>query len=76
MYIKIKGFVGHIWLIIFSLIVLIFENFSGKHDIFNNLLFLNMNQFLAIGLMIFSFYRLYILSQISWKDTTVIIEHK
>jgi len=76
MYIKIKGFVWHIWLIIFALIILIFENFSGKHDIFNNLLFLNMNQFLAIWLMIFSFYRLYILSQISWKDTTVIIEHK
>ena len=76
MYIKVKWFIGHIWLIIFSLIILIFENFSGKHDIFNNLLFLNMNQILAIIFMIFSFYRLYKLSQISSKDTAVIIEHK
>ncbi len=76
MYIKVKWFIGHIWLIIFALIILIFENFSGKHDIFNNLVFLNMNQILAICLMIFSFYRLYILSQISGKDTTVIIDHK
>jgi len=76
MYIKIKWFIGHIGLIVFALIILIFENFSWKHDVFNNLLFLNMNQILAIWLMIFSFYRLYILSQISSKDTTVIIEHK
>lgn len=76
MYIKVKWFIGHIWLVIFGLIVLIFENFSGKHDIFNNLLLLNMNQFLAIGLMIFSFYRLYILSKISTQDTTIIIDHK
>jgi len=76
MYIKIKGFIGHIWLIVFALIILIFENFSWRHDIFDNYLFLNMNQILAIWLMIFSFYRLYVLSQLSSKDTTVIIEHK
>ena len=76
MYIKVKWFIWHIWLIVFALIILIFENFSGKHDIFNNLVFLNMNQILAIFLMIFSFYRLYILSQVSSKDTSVIIEHK
>ena len=76
MYIKVKWFIGHIWLIVFALIILIFENFSGKHDVFNDLVFLNMNQIFAIWLMIFSFYRLYILSQISSKDTSVIIEHK
>lgn len=76
LYIKVKWFIGHIWFIIFSLIILIFENFSWKHDIFNNYIFLNMNQILAIFLMIFSFYRLYILSQISAKDTSIIIEHK
>ena len=76
MYIKVKWFIGHIWLIVFWLIILIFENFSGKHDVFNNLLFLNMNQFMAIWIMIFSFYRLYILSKISWQDTTIIIDHK
>lgn len=76
MYIKVKWFIGHIWLIVFSLIILIFENFSWKQDIFDSLIFLNMNQILAIMLMIFSFYRLYIISQISWKDTSIIIEHK
>ncbi len=76
MYLKIKWFIGYIWLLLFSLTILVFENFSGKHDIFNNLMFINMNQILAIWLMIFSFYRLYILSQISSKDTSIIIEHK
>lgn len=76
MYIKVKWFIGHIWLIIFALIILIFENFSGKHDIFNNLVFLNMNQILSIFLMWYSFYRLYVLSHISTQDTTVIIDHK
>jgi prolipoprotein diacylglyceryltransferase len=76
LYIKVKWFIGYIWFIVFSLIILIFENFSWKHDIFNNYIFLNMNQILAIFLMIFSFYRLYILSQISAKDTSFIIEYK
>ena len=76
MYIKVKWFIGHIWLIVFSLIILIFENFSWKHDIFDSNVILNMNQILAIMLMIFSFYRLYVLSKVSTQDTTVIIDHK
>ncbi len=75
MYIKIKGFIWYIWLLIFWLTILVFENFSGKHDIFNSLVFLNMNQILSIFLMVFSFYRLYSLSKISSKDTSVIINH-
>jgi len=76
MYIKIKWFIWYIWFLFFSLTILVFENFSWKHDIFDNYIFINMNQVLAILLMIFSFYRLYILSKISSKDTTIIIEHK
>jgi hypothetical protein len=76
LYIKVKWFIGYIGLMVFSLIVIIFENFSWKHDIFNNSIFLNMNQILSIFLIAFSFYRLYILSQISAKDTSIIIEHK
>lgn len=75
LYIKVKWFIWYIWLIVFSLIILIFENFSWKYDIFNNLVFINMNQILSIILMIFAFYRLYILSQIASKDTTIIIDH-
>ncbi len=75
LYIKVKGFIWYIWLIIFSFIIIVFENFSWKHDIFDGLVFLNMSQILWIGLMIFSFYRLYILSKISTKDTAVIIDH-
>lgn len=76
MYIKVRWFIGYIWFIVFSLIILIFENFSWKHDIFNNLVFLNMSQILAILLMAFSFYRLYVLSKVSANDTAVIIDHK
>ena len=76
MYIKVKWFIWHIWLILFGLIILIFENFSGKHDIFNSLVFLNMSQIMSIWLIIFSFYRLYTLSKISGQDTTIIIDHK
>lgn len=76
MYIKVRWFIGHIWLIIFALIILIFENFSWKHDIFNSLFFLNMNQIISIWIMIYSFHRLYVLSHISAQDTTLIIDHK
>jgi hypothetical protein len=76
MYIKVKWFIAYIWLILFSLIILIFENFSWRIDVFDNYFFLNMNQIIAIILMIFSFYKLYKLSQISAKDTTIILDHK
>jgi len=76
MYIKIKWFIAYIGLILFSLIIIIFENFSGKTDMFKNLIFINFNQILAFILMIFSFYRLYVLSKIWAKDTTIILDHK
>ena len=76
MYIRIKGFIAYIWLIVFSLIILIFENFSWIHDIFKDNIFINFNQILAIFLMFFSFYRLYYLSKLSSKDTTIILDNK
>lgn len=76
MYIKVKWFIAYIGLILFSLTIIIFENFSWRTDIFNNYVLLNMNQILAFILMVFSFYRLYVLSKIWAKDTTVILEHK
>ncbi len=76
MYIKVKWFIWYIWLVIFSLIIIIFENFSGRYDMLSTIFFINFNQLLAFFLLIFSFYRLYVISKISAKDTTIVINHK
>jgi len=75
MFIKIRWFIGYLGLLLFSAIVIIFENFSWKFDIVSdNIEYLNMNQLLAIFLVFYSLYKLYIVSKIASKDTTVVID--
>jgi len=61
MFVKIRGLIGYLWLIIFSSILLIFEFFSWKYDMFKNLFWINMVQLFAIFCIIFISYHLYIL---------------
>jgi hypothetical protein len=72
MFIKIRWFIGYIGLLIFSIIIIVWESFSGKYDIFKVSIGLNFSQILAIFLIIYSFYKLYYISKISSKDTTVL----
>jgi hypothetical protein len=77
MFIKIRWFIGYLGLLLFASTIIIFENFSWKFDILsNNIEYLNVNQFLAILLVFFSLYKLYIVSKIASKDTTVVINKK
>lgn len=60
-FVRIRGFVWHVWMIAFWAIVLIFEFFSGKFDVFSQSIGVNMNQILAlflIGGVSYSFYKL------------------
>lgn len=75
-FIKIRWFIGYMWLLIFWVITLILEFFTGRFDIFKVMLDINMTQILSLFLIIFSFYRLYIISKIAWNDTTVLISKK
>lgn len=62
MYVHIKWLIWYIWLIIFSSIILIFDFFSWKYDIFKDAIWINLNQTFAILLIIFCAYRLYLIS--------------
>lgn len=76
MFIKIRWFIWYMWLLLFAVMLIIFENYSGKFDIFEVNIWINMTQILSIFLIIFSFYKLYIVSKIAWTDTTVLIHKK
>ncbi|MCK9272498.1 prolipoprotein diacylglyceryl transferase [Candidatus Gracilibacteria bacterium] len=51
-FVKIEGFVGYIGIIIFSSFLLIFEFFNGSPDIFNSLIYVNLTQIGALGLIL------------------------
>lgn len=53
-FIKIEWFIGYIWMIIFSSLLLIFEFFNWNPDIFSSYVILNITQLGAIGLIIFA----------------------
>lgn len=77
MFIKIRWFIWYLWLLLFSLIIIILENFSWKNDIISDSIeYINMNQLFAIFLAFFSLYKLYKVSKIASKDTTVVINKK
>ena len=67
LFINIKAFVWYVGLILFSALILVFENFSGKSDILNWFAFINFPQLCAIILVIWSSYKLfYITKNSSW----------
>ncbi|MDD3646360.1 MAG: prolipoprotein diacylglyceryl transferase [Candidatus Gracilibacteria bacterium] len=76
MFIKIRGFVGYMGLLVFGVLTLILEFFTGKFDVFKVMFDINMTQILSLFLIIFAFYRLYIISKIAGNDTTVLISKK
>ncbi|MFK7780277.1 MAG: prolipoprotein diacylglyceryl transferase [Candidatus Gracilibacteria bacterium] len=61
MYVHIKGIIGYIGLIMFGSIILIFDFFSGKYDIFKNAIGINLSQTFSIFLIIFCSYRLFLI---------------
>ncbi len=75
MFIRIKGFIWYIWLLIFSIIIIFLEFLSWKYDIFKVTFWFDISQILAVFLIMYSFYKLYIISKIASKDTTV-LSHK
>lgn len=73
MFIKIRWFIWYMGLLLFAIMLVVFENYTWRFDIFKIELGINMPQILSILLIIFSFYKLYIVSKIAWNDTTVLI---
>jgi prolipoprotein diacylglyceryltransferase len=45
---KIPGFTGYVWLWLFSIVLLIWEFYSGSEDILQTYIILNINQLLAL----------------------------
>lgn len=61
MYIHIKWFIWYVWLIIFWSIILIFDFFSWKYDIFKDYIWINISQTFSVLLIIFCAYRLFLI---------------
>ena len=59
MFINIKGLLWYLWLIIFSSIILIFEFFSWKIDIFKTLFWINLMQIFSLVFIWFIAYNAY-----------------
>lgn len=73
MYIHIKSLIGYLGFILFSCLLLVFEFFSGKSDIFSNLIGINMVQIFSIVLIISSGYKLYWVYQENGNKKQIII---
>ena len=60
MFVSLRGFIGYLWMILFGCVLLVWEFFSGKFDIFK-LSFLNMNltQICAFIIIVISGVQLY-----------------
>jgi hypothetical protein len=61
MYVHIKWLIWYVWFIIFASILLIFEFFSWKYDIFKDSIWINLIQTFSIFVIIFCSYRLYLI---------------
>ena len=66
LYIHIKWIIWYIWLISISCIIIIFDFFSWKYDIFKDLIWINLNQIFFIFFIIFCAYKLVGIFR-SWK---------
>lgn len=72
MYIHIKALVWYIWLIVMSSIILIFDFFSWKYDIFKDFIGINLTQTSTIIFIIFCFYRLYLIMSEENKEQIIL----
>lgn len=59
MYVHIKWLIWYVSMIAFWSIILAFDFFSWKYDIFKDSIWLNLNQSFAVILIIFCFYKLF-----------------
>jgi len=59
LFLHIKGFIGYMWLILFSIMILIFDSFSGKQDIISVSSVFNLPQIFSFILLVWSSFKLY-----------------
>lgn len=59
LFIHIRWYIGYLWLILFSAMILVFEFFSGKQDIISIYSVFNLPQIYALILMVWSGYQLF-----------------
>ena len=76
MYIHLKWIIGYIWFIIFWSIILTFDFFSWKYDIFKNIIWINLNQTFSIFLIIFCAYRLYLIFNSNENKNVRVLKNK
>jgi len=68
LFVHIKGFVWYIGLILFSAMILVLENFSGKADILYTYNYINFPQVCALVLALWSWYKLHtIMKKSVWE---------
>lgn len=58
LFLHVKWFIGYMWLILFSVMILIFDSFSGKQDILSVSTVFNLPQVFALILAVWSGYML------------------
>ncbi len=73
MYVNTKWVIWYVWLIAFSSVFLIFEGFSWKYDIFKTVIWMNIMQLFSIALVLFWFYRLFLVLISRENKETVIL---
>jgi len=71
--IKVKWFIGYIGLLIFAILTLILQVFSGKYDIFKVSIWMDFNQIRAIFLIWFSWYKLYQIAKNKDKNKHILL---
>lgn len=59
LFIHIRWFVGYLWIIIFSAIILIFESFSWKQDVLSVITVFNLPQVFSLVLAVWAGYKFY-----------------
>lgn len=74
LYVHIKWLIWYVWLTLFGSMILIFDFFSWKDDIFKDLIFINMSQTFSLILIWFCSYRLYLIYTYYWKKDQNIIQ--
>ena len=73
MYINTKWLIWYIWLISMSSIMLIFESYSWKYDIFKDFIWINLTQIFSVFLILFCAYRLFLIfSSNENKEQTIL----
>lgn len=73
LFVHIRGYIGYLGLILFSVMILVFEFFSGKHDIVSIYSSFNLPQIYALILICWSSYQLFHIFSQDGKNSENII---